>query len=695
MIRGNSKIQEKFAFNTVSVSPTNISNGEAKGQANGTIESYVIDALLDLALSVSAYPLFDVRYAACECIEAYFENHRPIRLHFLDRAIQGHKSGEDETSNILSILIGGPRSYQWIDPYRIWFAALLVRMLILDDNEAKKILRQVSEGDEAQGEEVVTCIQAMTGNLIAAIQDGEDERISIGYAELLCVWAFEDTESVSDILSEGSTVQSMIQIASKKAKGREITQGLCAVLLGSCYEFSTKDSPIPRRKLQPMLMGHPGREQYLQKIARLREHPALRDFEVLPQNLTSTPPGSIPEVYFDQAFVDFIKDNFSRFTRALDRDPGIEVVHAHEGIDRDLVDALRAQIEDKKEALEKSELRLVDLDSKLSQAQADNRKSQETSSAEVTRIKNINEALHKSHDAEVERLESKHHTEVRNLRDQHSRQTGNATAQAQRSLEEASKRAKADEEQYKSEVKRWVKQQADLEKKTKTMEQKIELLEQSDHRNEQIIKQRDSQIESLKDAKQVLEESIELNTVNVRRLEDQIREYEARAKELRDSEAKLQTEVASREESRASAQSELDDLLMVLGDLEEKRARDKAKLKELGAETSDVDDDGDEEDGEDEEEDDGPENFGAKDGSGEDGARDAANGQDEGEEDEEEGDEEEDEEDDESTGAADEVMKNERNPQANVNGATKGRNVLGHVQQKGKHKNAGSDSSVD
>ena len=668
------------------MTPLAVSNGEAKGQVNGVAESYVIDALLDTALSVSATSLFDVRYAACECIEAYFENHRAIRLHFLDRAIQGHQSGEDETSNILSILIGGPHSYQWVDAYRIWFAAMLARRLIFDDTEAKKVLREVSEGDASQGEEVVGCVQAITGNLIAAAQENEDERVSVGYAELLCGWTFEDTDSVSDLLSEGSTVRSLIQIASRNIIGRELTQGLCAALLGTCYEFSTKDSPIPRRKLQPMLMNSLGREQYLQRIARLREDFRLRDFEVLPQDLTSAAPGSLPEVYFDQTFVDFVKDNFSRFARALDRDPGIEIVHAHEGIDRDLVDSLRGQIEDRREALEKAEARLLDLDRQLSQTQADHRKTQETANAESTRIKNINEALHKGHDAELERLESTHRTELQSLRDQFARQSGAATAQAQRSIEEATKKARADDEHHKSEVKRLEKRHADLEKRCKTLEQKTENLEQSNSTSEQTVKQRDSQIESLKEAKQVLQESIELNTVNVRRLEDQVRDYEARVKALQDAEATLQSEVATKEEARASTQSELDDLLVVLGDLEEKRTRDKAKLKELGAETSDAEDEDDDEEGE-------VNGKGQSDEGGEDGDEEEEAG-DEKEADSDDQNEQEETEDGEEPDA-DGKSEGKHDPPANMKGIKKGGTLLDHVQQKGRHKKAGSDESVD
>ena len=578
IIRGNAKLQEPFAFNVVPLSPPHAVNGDSKPQTNGITQTYVIDALLDLALSSPTISLFDVRFAACECIQAYFHGFDAIRRHFLRRAIDGYAAGEDETSNLLSILMGGPRAYQWADPYRIWFAALIAFHLVFEDPEAKSQLMNVSEGDESKGEEVVSSIQVMAGNLISALQDGEDERIPVGYAILLCAWLSDESGAVNDLLNEGSAVQSLMRIVSKDSKEIELSQGMCTMLLGVLYEFSTKDSPIPRRKLQPLLINAVGREHYVQRIANLRKNPILRDFEVLPQDLTSAPPGLLPEVYFDQLSTDFLKDNFRRLTRAIDRDPGLEVVRQQEGVDRDLVDSLRSQISDKNEALQKAELEVTDLDRKVGQEQADHRRSQETSSAELNRIKSINEALQKGHDNEMERIESGHRTEMQNLRDQHSRSSRSAEVEAQKIRDEAARQSKASEEQLRSQIDTLERKRADLETRMKQAKEAIETFRHDKESSEQTVSQRDSQIESLKDAKQVLEESIELNTVNVRKLEDQIKDYEAKLKESREKESSLQAEVEVKEEARSAAQTELDDLLIVLGDLEDKRARDKVSF---------------------------------------------------------------------------------------------------------------------
>jgi hypothetical protein len=402
MIRGNARLQEGFA--QLQVRPFVVPTTNGATSPNGVPPVYIIDALLDLALTPAGNELFDVRFAACECIKAYCFNHAQIRTHFLRRAIGGHLEGGDETANALTTLISGPQGSQTIDPYRTWFAATLIFHLIFDDQEAKNELMQVVEGDAESGEEVVTCIQTLTAHLIASLQVGDDERIPIAYLMLLSGWLFEDAAAVNDFLGEASSLQSLVQAVLKPGEEQVVTRGLCAALLGIIYEFSTKDSPVPRRDLQPILTSKLGREKYLNAIAELRHHPLVRDFEVLPRDSSS----GMPEVFFDEAFVDFLKDNFSRLSRAIDRDPVIEIHQSHKGIDRDLVDSLRGQLDEKSQALEKLQADILSAEQRLNQEQAEHRRTQESSLTQLNTIKKINEDLHRNHDADVKRLEREH-----------------------------------------------------------------------------------------------------------------------------------------------------------------------------------------------------------------------------------------------------------------------------------------------
>lgn len=366
---------------------------------------YVIDGLLDLTLGVSSTQAFDVRLAACECIKAYFFNHPAIKLHFLRRAIEGHASGADETANVLTTLLKPTNDTAPSDPYGSWFASVIVFHLIFDDAEAKSLLMAVAEGDASSGEEVVTCIQTVAANLIASIQRSEDDRVIVAYLMLLCGWLFEDPDAVNDFLGEGSNVQSLVQAVLQVDRDRSIMQGLCAMLLGIVYEFSTKDSPVPRATLHPLLASRMGRDQYIDRLNNLRRHHLFRDFEVLPQTLAAASVGNLPDVYFDKTFVDFAKDNFSRIVRAIDRDPGMEVPVVSngviKGISREMVDSLRSQLEEKEKALQQAQSEIVSQERHLSQERADNRKAKETAAIEVSRIKHINDALQRHHEEDI------------------------------------------------------------------------------------------------------------------------------------------------------------------------------------------------------------------------------------------------------------------------------------------------------
>ncbi|OCK81551.1 intracellular protein transport protein-like protein [Lepidopterella palustris CBS 459.81] len=625
MIRGNQRLQEGFA--QLQVTPIIEQSKSPNGDAlpNGVSKVYIIDALLDLALSPASNELFDARFAACECIKAYFFNHVQIRHHFLKRAIDGHISGQDETANVLSTLITGPQGSQTIDPYRTWFAASLVFHLVFEDREAKHALMQVSEGDAERGEEVVTCIQALTSNLIASLQVGEDERVLIGYLMLLCGWLFEEAGAVNDFLGEGSSLQSLVQAASKPGNDQVVIRGLCAALLGIIYEFSTKDSPISRRELQPILTISLGRERYLDAITRLRQHPLVRDFEVLPHDGSSAHPGGLPEVYFDTTFVDFLKDNFSRLSRAIDRDPGLEIHQSHDGVDRDLVDSLRGQLEEKIQALEKAQSDILTIEQKLNQEKADHRRTQESSLTQLNTIKRINEDLHKNHEADVKKLEREHKQTLLDIENKHGLQLAalnNKLQQAQKDISAAVASTKMD---YEDKLQELYKARDETEKRliaaNESRQQALETIhsfEKTQQRTKEEIGavqktitalQTDltksvAQVKELKEEKTMLQDGIEKLKAENRALRTDIQDQTWKVKDAEEKSKKMEEQVKEKEEARSAVQTELDDLFVVLGDLEEKRMRDKQRLKALGEEVSDVEDeeDGDDDDnGEDEE----------------------------------------------------------------------------------------------
>jgi predicted nucleic acid-binding Zn-ribbon protein len=430
----------------------------------------VIEAFLKLSLQPSPNNMLDARLAACECMKAFFAQHTGIRMHVLRRAIDGHLSGQDRIPNIMSVLLTAPESRGNADPYQVWMACVLMFHLISDDEEAKATAMKVTEGDAESGEEVVTSVQSVVGNLITGLQRGDDERITVGYLMLLCGWLFEDPDVVNDLLMEGSSIQTLLQEIKHQRVSSKLVPGLCTVLLGIIYEFSTKDSPIPRVTLHKLLLEQLGREQYIDKITKLRECPLVRDFEVLPQTAAGQVDGGLPEVFFDRSFVEFLKDNFSRLIRAIDREPGFEISvvanGVEKGVSRELVDSLRAELDDRNQSLQKLESELVSVQRRLDQEQLDHRKTKESTSAEMSKAQQSTQSLQHSHEQAMFELEEQHKSSRNELLKQHGEQL--------RAIDNQLKAASADYEKKSAKVKAHHDQEvAGLQKTIRNLESEL------------------------------------------------------------------------------------------------------------------------------------------------------------------------------------------------------------------------------
>lgn len=532
-------------------------NGNTNGHASRSTVN-VISGLLDLGLAPSSTYAFDVRISACECLKAYLYGHAAIRLHFLRRAIDGHTSDQVEADNIITILLDDSEPSRGVDPYRSWVSAVLLFHLLYEDFEAKNIAMGVAEGDAENGEEVITCIQRLSSNLISGEQKDEDPRVSIGYLMILCGWLYEDHEAVNDFLGEGSNVQSIVQLITRHSQSRILVSGLCAFLLGIIYEFSTKDSPIPRATLHQILSTSLGREIYVDRITKLREHTMVRDFEVLHQNFASSLPGGLPEVYFDRTFMDFLKDNFSRVMRAIDRPPGIEVAVVangiQKGVSRELVDSLKSQVDAAEQTIQKLESDKLTLERKLGQEQADHRKAKDSATVELSRIKNINEALQRNHEEDMQTTTQKY---------QHAQLATQKTHEASmQSLEKEMQRAREIAD-------------ADATRIRTRTDAEIDDLKAT------IRRLRDELEKSSKEHAQDLHIAHEDYSTKISELESRLQRAEEKANDAEARATRLQSEVDSKEDARRSAQTELDDMLMVLVDLEEKRSRDKVRKVHL------------------------------------------------------------------------------------------------------------------
>ncbi|KAK4651328.1 Vesicle-mediated ER to Golgi transport protein [Podospora pseudocomata] len=696
MIRGHAPAQEVFAGIQVPSPLADLAAANGQGpQANGGIPRvYVIDGLLDLVLAVNSLQAFDLRLAGCVCLKAYFYEHAQVRMHFLDHAIRAHQANADQLTNVLTILLQPTTESLTGDPYKYWFAAVLMLHLLRNNPEAKSLARGVTEGDEANGEEVVTSIQTIAAHLLSCVAKSEDPRVIVGYLMLLLCWLFEDLPGVNDFLDEFTNLQGLIQAAIENPHGDVTVQGLSAMLAGVIYEFSTKDSPVPRATVREMIMTRMGRDRYVDKLSKLRSHPLMRDYEVLPQKLEPGLDQKLPDVFFDDAFVEFFKDNYSRILRAIDREPDAEVSvvinGVEEGVSRKLVDelreeiaqketelrdlladrealskqlsqeqaahaqtktlqstdlartnetltALRAQLATKDRAIQAAEAQKANVVKQLTAEQSEHQRaradlaratetantlrtqlavkdktiataetqlttlrqqlaaaqgSAQQASAEISRLKAANDALQRTHGDEIRRVLVEHEATEENLQRQlaaASKTSQEETERIRRELEAGRKSAEQEAERVK---RRLEGEQADLKATISRLE--VDLMKAQAEGGKKV-----GELEGRLKKEGEMREKAERRVREVE--EGGKKERAEKDKELK----KVRGLVEEKEKERKAAQGELDDLLMVFGDLEEKVNKYKERLKALGETISDdEDDDDEEEDVEDDDDDD-------------------------------------------------------------------------------------------
>ncbi|KAK9368764.1 p115 like vesicle tethering protein [Lipomyces kononenkoae] len=360
LIRGNKEIQEKFA--NIDVPYINVSVPREPSQVQ--LEPEVIpvtQALLNWALSNSSVYAFDLRVGASMCLEGYFSNNNRTRTAFLEDAIDAYFKDSGDTKN--AKLLSGLLDYETdarTDPYRTWFACVIMLHIFEGGEELKDLARSITIGNEEDGEEVVTAIQTISANLVASLQYKLDIRIPIAYNMLLSVWLYEDYEAINDFLSEGSSVQSLVADISQSASHNVLVEGMCTTVLAVLYGYCTTSSPIPRPVLHRLLISRIGRDSFITKLQLLRRHSLVRDFnpsEILSAEKDST---GLPSVLFNRVFIDFFKDRYSRLEKVLNRDPNRdpispEAIEAQNELAIETMENLQRELEILKSALAASE----------------------------------------------------------------------------------------------------------------------------------------------------------------------------------------------------------------------------------------------------------------------------------------------------------------------------------------------------
>lgn len=271
-----------------------------------------------------------------------------------------------------------PSSGAEFDPYRPLFACLLLAHLVRNSEHGKKFARELSlpgidTGDSAIADEddKVSLVQLVVGNLMMAAREQtecvnraakegkpvgstEEEdwtRVMVGYLVLLCTWLWDSPKTVKEFLSESAN----LQVVCPQSLGNSVTLIFSAhtthhpshryrssrsrlerippwrvlrVQPGawrdhtvSTVYISSSKLMVCRATLHPILHSRIGPDQFVSRMARLREDPRFRAVQpdAFDTEGSETAPATLAEaeevdegleLWFDWAFVDFWKNHY-------------------------------------------------------------------------------------------------------------------------------------------------------------------------------------------------------------------------------------------------------------------------------------------------------------------------------------------------------------------------------------------------
>ncbi|KAI9449570.1 p115 like vesicle tethering protein [Lactarius psammicola] len=160
----------------------------------------------------------------------------------------------------------------------------------------------------------------------------EADRVICAYLSLLAQWLWEDPRAVREFLEAGG-LGVLVDQLNQPSEIDVVVPGLCAFLLGVCYEFNREPGEVTRATMHPILTRL-GADVLVGRMNRVREDERIKavgpDSWVLscptpsPQALD---PAFTPmydgetEIWFDWAFVDFWKANIYTIQRGTVADP--------------------------------------------------------------------------------------------------------------------------------------------------------------------------------------------------------------------------------------------------------------------------------------------------------------------------------------------------------------------------------------
>ena len=366
MIKSNEHAQLEFSkIDVPYFDPSLPVNSTANG---GPIKLVpVISILINWMLYANSVHTFDTRVACSRLLKAYLMDSFDIQKEFLLKQVQlcnksaingddnteengtsnsvdkeGNTNNDTDTeddtgyeslfkANLFEVLLNYDAELN-LNPFKLFFTTDIFMFFFQQDHkcseELREITRNVTTGNDLDDEEPLKAIQTIS-ELLTTSLTAADIRIPISYLTFLIYWLFGDFKATNDFLSDKSVIKSLLSF-SYQIQDEDVTiKCLVTMLLGVAYEFSSKESPFPRKEYFEFITKSLGKDNYASRIKQFKKDSFfsridMNEDSILTPELDET---GLPKVYFSTYFIQLFNENIYRIRTALSHGPDEEPIN--------------------------------------------------------------------------------------------------------------------------------------------------------------------------------------------------------------------------------------------------------------------------------------------------------------------------------------------------------------------------------
>ncbi|KAJ3027203.1 UNVERIFIED_CONTAM: hypothetical protein HDU68_004253 [Siphonaria sp. JEL0065] len=360
MIRGNSANQE--ALGKYVVMP---------GKKDPVSQQIPTSAILTLVATALSGDSFALRAAAAYCFQSFVYNNQDNQLALAATLTPPpfDNPNDEQPQSPGSLLIKYVLDWKSskLDPYRTWFATVLLSHIVSENPKCQEVALSVKI-DDSDSDEPISLLHKVMYALLTASRESADIRVLLGTLSLIGTWLFASSHAVKEFLSEGSNLQFLIEQVNASSGVDPLVQGMAAYIISICHEYNdNSEISFTQASLQSLIVSRIGGDVFVSRIDRLKESRFFQKAALYFDGADDSK--TVPEVFFDVAFVDLLKSSSEPMIRSVINPKG-KASAAKKASENDAeLQALKATVDSYKLQLAQQEYELVECKNILAQTE--------------------------------------------------------------------------------------------------------------------------------------------------------------------------------------------------------------------------------------------------------------------------------------------------------------------------------------